>query len=157
MKATVEWNGGGLFTGLSNSGIPIRMASHIDQGEPNTGASPMELIALGLAGCMAMDVMSIMEKKRQVVTSCLLNVDAPRSSEYPRVFTSALITFVLTGRSIDETAVRRCIELSATKYCPAHAMLAKSFPITLGYEIYEEPESGERQLIHQGIWQQVMQ
>ena len=154
MKATIDWNGGGLFTGLADSGIPIRMESHISQGEINNGASPMELMAFGLAGCMAMDVMSILEKKRQVVTSCHVDVDAPRSPEFPKVFTSALITFVLTGRAIDVTAVLRSIELSATKYCPAHAMLKQVFPISLAYEIYEEHESGIRQLMHQGIWQE---
>ncbi len=157
MKVTVEWNGGGLFTGLSGSGIPIRMESQIVQGAVNNGASPMELIAFGLAGCMAMDVMSILEKKRQVVTSCHLDFDAPRSPDFPKVFTSAVITFVLAGRALDETAVLRSIELSATKYCPAHAMLEKAFPITLAYEIYEEHESGNRQLMHQGIWQGVME
>jgi putative redox protein len=152
MKATIAWNGGGEFTGMANSGIPILMESGYSADGNNRAARPMELIALGLAGCLAMDVLSILEKKRQEVSTYQVNVDAPRSHEYPKVFTSAMITFVLSGRRIDERAVLRSIELAATKYCPAHAMLAKAFPITIGYEIYEEDRE-QRQLLCQGIWQ----
>ena len=151
MKATVEWKGGLVFTGVATSGVPIVMESGFRPEENNQAARPMELIAIGLAGCMAMDVLSIMEKKRQKVSSYQAKVDAPRSSEYPKVFTRALITFILTGVQIEEHAVLRSIELAAIKYCPAHAMLAKAFPITIGYEIYKEGEQPQR--LCQGIWQ----
>jgi putative redox protein len=151
MKATVEWKGGQVFTGVATSGVPIVMESGLSVEDNNQAARPMELIALGLAGCMAMDVLSILEKKRQKVSSYQVKVDAPRSPEYPKVFTNAILTFVLAGVQIEERAVLRSIELAATKYCPAHAMLAKVFPITIGYEIYEEGD--QQQLLRQGIWQ----
>jgi putative redox protein len=154
MKATVYWNGGAVFTGLSNSGVPVAMESGLSQAKINQAARPMELIAIGLAGCMAMDVLSILEKKRQKVTSYEVNIDAPRSPEYPKIFTSSRITFVLNGVQIEERAVLRSIELAATKYCPAHAMLAKAFPITIGYEIYEEEDREHQQLLCHGIWQE---
>ena len=157
MKATVTWEEGLAFSGLAASGIRIPMDADALLGGKNRGVGPMEMIAMGLAGCMAMDVISIMEKKRQVVTSSLVNIDAPRSPEYPKVFTRALLTFVLTGRNIDENALLRAIELAVTKYCPAYAMLEKVFPITVDYEIYEEDGIGDRRLTYQGTWQAAAQ
>jgi putative redox protein len=155
MKAMVEWNGGVRFTGVAGSGVPLPIESGESAEGNNQAARPMELIAIGLAGCIAMDVLSILEKKRQKVISFQVNVDAPRSPEYPKVFTSARITFILSGIQIEERALRRSIELAATKYCPAHAMLARAFPITFGYEIYQE--NGEHdQLFCQGIWQEAI-
>jgi putative redox protein len=115
----------------------------------------MELIALGLGGCTAMDVLSILRKKRQQVTQFEVQVDAPRSSDYPRVFTSAVITYIVTGKNIEEAAVLRAIELSATKYCPAQFMLVQAFPMELHYEIYEEEGHGNRRLTSQGFWQEL--
>lgn len=153
MKATVSWSGGLAFVGAAKSGIPVQMDADASLGGSNRGVQPMEMIAMGLAACMAMDVLSIMQKKRQQITIFDVTIDAPRSSEYPKVFKSAEIAFVIAGRNVDESALRRSIELSATKYCAAHAMLEKVFPISLCYEIYEEEETGSRQLIYQGTWQ----
>lgn len=156
MKATVSWNGGLAFTGSSSSGFPVRMDADASQGGNNTAVRPMEMIAIGLAGCTAMDVLSILQKKRQDITFFDVSIDAPRSPEYPKVFTSAMITFVLAGLQIQERALLRAIELSVTKYCAAHAMLAQAFPIDLYYEIYEDEGNGNRRLMHQGIWQETL-
>jgi putative redox protein len=102
-----------------------------------------------------MDVLSILRKKRQRVTQFEVKVNAPRSPEPPHVFTSALITYIVTGNSVDETAVLRSIELSMTKYCPVQVMLAQAFPMELHYEIYEDQGEGNRRLAVQGIWQQI--
>ena len=153
MKATITWNEGAMFTGQSSSGIPIQMESAAYQKADVNGLRPMEMILMGLAGCMAMDVLSILEKKRQHVTAYRVAVDAPRSSEYPMVFTGALITFILSGRKLDEKALLRSIELSVTKYCAGYAMLEKAFPMRVDYEIFEEDGLGNRQLTHQGTWQ----
>lgn len=157
MKAIVTWKGGLVFTGLAASGLPVQMDADPSQGGTNSGVRPMEMIALGLAGCTAMDVLSILQKKRQNVTFFDVKLDAPRSPEYPKVFMSAVITFVLVGRGLEETAVLRAIELSATKYCAAHALLGKAFPIALCYEMYEEDGNGNRRLTHQGTWQETIQ
>ena len=152
MKAVVEWKGEMAFTGLAGSGVPIDMDSDPSLGGTGRGVRPMELIAMGLAGCMAMDVLSILLKKKQNLTSYQVNIDAPRFPDYPKVFTSAVITFVLAGRNLEESALLRSIELAATKYCPAHAMLAKAFPITMAYEIHQDDDNGS-QLKHQGTCQ----
>jgi putative redox protein len=72
-----------------------------------------------------MDVISILRKKRQDVTSFEVRVDAPRAEEHPKVFTQAIILYLISGHKVDEAAVRRAIELTAKSYCPAQAMLGK--------------------------------
>ena len=153
MKATVTWQSNMVFVGQPASGFPIQMDSDPSYGGTNSGVRPMEMIALGLAGCTAMDVLSILQKKRQQVTQFEVKVDAPRSPEYPMVFTSAIITYIVTGKNISEQAVLRSIDLTATKYCPAQIMLEKAFPMVLHYEIYEDGADGSKQLSFQGVWQ----
>jgi putative redox protein len=156
MKATVNWQQNMAFIGTADSGFPIRLDSDEASGGNNNGARPMELLALGLAGCTAMDVISILQKKHQQVTQFDVRVDATRAEEHPKVFTSAVITYVVVGNNIEEAAVLRAIELSATKYCPAQFMFAQVFPIELQYEIYED-DGAEKRLIHQGVWQELLQ
>lgn len=156
MKATVKWSENLAFTGMASSGVPVQMDADEAVGGNNSGVRPMEMIAMGLAGCTAMDVLSIMQKKRQNVSSFDVKFNAPRSPEYPKVFLSAVITFVLAGKAIEETALLRSIELSVTKYCPAYAMLEKAFPIQICYEIYEDGGNGDRVFRCQGTWQEPM-
>ena len=153
MKATVSWQSNMVFVGQSASGFPIQMDSDSSYGGTNSGVRPMEMIALGLAGCTAMDVLSILQKKRQQVTRFEVKVDAPRSPEYPMVFTNAIITYIVTGKNISEEAVLRSIELTATKYCPAQIMLEKAFPMEVQYEIYEDQANGNKPLTFRGVWQ----
>ena len=153
MKATVDWQQNMIFAGTPDSGFTVQMDADAMLGGSNQGVRPMELIALGLAGCTAMDVISILRKKRQQVTNFEVRVDAPRSLEHPKVFTRAELRYIVTGKNIDEAAVLRAIELSATKYCPAQIMLGQVFPIDLHYEIYEDDGDNQLRLVHQGIWQ----
>lgn len=155
MKVAVQWQDHMTFLGTPDSGFPVQMDADSSFGGTNNGVRPMEMIALGLAGCMGMDVISILQKKRQQVTRFEVRVNAPRSPEPPKVFTHALITYIVTGKNVDESALLRSIELAATKYCPAQFMLAQVFPIELHYEIYEEEGDGTRRLTFQGIWQEL--
>jgi putative redox protein len=154
MKATVQWKEKMTFIGTPDSGFPVQMDADASFGGTDQGVRPMEMIALGLAGCTGMDVISILRKKRQQVTRFEVRVNAPRSADHPKVFTSALITYVVTGTNVEEAAVLRSIELSMTKYCPVQVMLAYAFPMELHYEIYEEEPDGGRRLISQGIWEE---
>ena len=156
MRATVTWQNNMNFIGKSASGFPVQMDADAAYGGTAGGVRPMEMIALGLAGCIAMDVLSILRKKHQDVTRFEVKVDAPRSPEYPKVFTGAVITYVISGRNIDETAVLRSIELTTTKYCPAQIMLEQAFPMDLHYEIYEDEGTEGQRLTHQGIWQETL-
>ena len=153
MKAAIQWKENMIFMGTPDSGFPVQMDSDVGFGGTNGGVRPMEMIALGLAGCAGMDVLSILQKKRQQVTQFEVKLDAPRSPDYPKVFTSAQITYLVTGRSIREDAVVRSIELAATKYCPAQFMLAQAFPMELHYEIYEDEGGGNRRMTFAGVWQ----
>ncbi|HET9590530.1 MAG TPA: OsmC family protein [Anaerolineales bacterium] len=155
MKATVQWKEKMIFVGVPDSGFPVQLDSEPYFGGTDSGVRPMELIALGLAGCTAMDVFSILQKKRQKITGFEVKVDAPRSAEHPQVFTSAVILYILTGTGLDETAVLRSIELSFTKYCPVQKMFEGSIPMELHYEIYEDEGNGDRRLTFQGKWQEL--
>lgn len=155
MKVTAQWKQDMTFLGTPDSGVSVQMDADPSLGGTNSGVRPMEMVALGLAGCTGMDVLSILRKKRQQISGFEVKVNAPRSPEYPKVFTSALITYVVTGKNVEETAVLRSIELSITKYCPVQFMLAQVFPMELHYEIYEEEADGNRRLTSQGIWQEL--
>ena len=155
MKVAVQWKENMTFIGRPDFGFPVQMDADTSFGGTNNGVRPMEMIALGLAGCTGMDVISILQKKRQQVTQFEVRVNAPRSAEHPKVFTNALITYIVTGKNVDESALLRSIELAATKYCPAQFMLAQVFPMELHYEIYEEEGDGTRRLTSQGIWQEL--
>jgi putative redox protein len=98
----------------------------------------MQLLLIGLCGCTAMDVISILQKKRQPFTGLQVKATAERAEEHPRVYTQIHLEFVVTGGGVDPGAVERSVELSQTKYCPASAMLGETAVITTSYRIDEE-------------------
>ncbi len=126
-------------------------------GGDNDGVRPMEMLAIGLAGCTAMDVISILTKKRQDVTQFEVQVHAERAAEHPKVFTGAVIEYFVVGRGVEEEAVVRAIELSAVRYCPAQAMFSKVFPIELKYHIFEDLGDGQRSLVKSGVYAPVQE
>lgn len=138
MDVYLNWKGKMAFEGAGESGFTQRFDAEESVGGQNSAARPMELIALGLAGCTGMDVISILAKKKQQVTDFQVKVHAPRAEEHPKVFTRAVIEYLVSGKEIDSAAVLRAIELSAEKYCPAQAMLGKAFPMELMYKIFDE-------------------
>ena len=153
MDTKVHWQGGLSFTGSAETGFELPLGADPRVGGKNDGFRPMELMALSLAGCTAMDVISIMSKKRQDVTAFEVKVQAERAQEHPKVFTGAVIEYAFTGRDLQESAVRRSIELSAERYCPAQGLLAKVMPIRLSYSIFEGGSAQERTLVTQGTWE----
>jgi putative redox protein len=150
VDARVTWKGKLSFTGTADSGFQLPLGTEKSVGGDENGFRPMELIATGLAGCTAMDVISILAKKRQQVTSFEVQVHADRAENHPKIFTHAVIEYIVVGHQLDENAVVRAIELSATRYCPAQAMLEKVFPIELHYQIYEDEGDGQRSLVSSG-------
>lgn len=135
MDILLNWNGGMSFEGAGDSGFVQKMDAEESAGGENGAARPMEFIALGLAGCTAMDVISILRKKKQPVTDFKVRLHADRAEEHPKVFSHAVIEYLVRGENVDEAALLRAIELSAEKYCPAQAMLSKAFPMKLIYKI----------------------
>lgn len=108
------------FHAEPSSGHPL----DFDDRTSNTGASPVETVLSALGACAAMDVVSIVTKKRQAVSSYRIEVTGSQRDEYPQVYTEITIVHEVEGRDLSEAAIRRAIELSATKYCPVSAMLA---------------------------------
>lgn len=152
MDAKATWQGRLSFTGAADTGFQLPLGTAPEVGGDNDGFQPMELLAIGLAGCTAMDVISILQKKRQAVSAFDVQVHAGRTTEPPKVFTQATIEYNVSGHDIDEAAVVRSIELSATRYCPAQAMFSKLFPIKLKYSIYEDQGEGEPKLVKSGSY-----
>jgi putative redox protein len=149
LDARVTWDRELQFVGVADSGYPVRMDSH---STAETGAGPVELTLMALAGCTAMDVISILRKKRQQVEEFHIQAHADRASDYPKVITRAVLEYVVAGRAIEETALLRAIELSVRQYCPVHAMLGKAFPIELRYSILEIRQNGSRERVRQGTY-----
>ncbi len=140
MDEKVIWKKGLAFTSASDSGLTIPLDAEPEVGGGGEGFRPMELIAIGLAGCTAMDVISILQKKRQQVTRFEVRVHADRAAEHPKVFTHITIEYIVTGHHVEPAAIERSIELSVTKYCPAQAMLGKVCTIE---HIYSSNEAGQ--------------
>jgi putative redox protein len=153
MNATATWQHKLTFTGTSDSGFSVPLGASPGVGGDDDGFRPMELIATGLAGCTAMDVISILQKKRQEMTEFNVKVHADRAEDHPRVFTQIRIDYQVTGHEINEKAVIRAIGLSARRYCPVQGMLSQIIPIELHYEIYEAGENGDRQIVSRGEYQ----
>ena len=107
----------------------------IDDPTGNTGPKPVELVAIGLAGCTAFDVINILRKKRQNVTDYKVTIEADQAAEPPQVFTSIRIHHIITGVDVSPAAVQDAIRLSEEKYCSVGAMLQKSAQIHATFEI----------------------
>jgi putative redox protein len=135
MDAKVIWSSGLSFTGSALSGFTLPLGAHPDVGGDNDGFRPMELIAIGIVGCTAMDVISILQKMKQDIREFSVEVKADQAEEHPKVFTKIQIHYKLAGVDVDEERVQRAIELSETRYCPAQAMFNQILPIELSYEI----------------------
>lgn len=138
MDATVTLDKRMTLLGTANSGFTIQMGAHPSVGGDDDGVRPLELLLIGLGGCTAMDVISILRKKRQQFSGFDIQLHADRAEEHPKVFTAITIKYIVRGRDVDPKAVERAIELSSAKYCSAHAMLAKTATITTTYEVLEE-------------------
>jgi putative redox protein len=130
MNAKAIWKGGMAFTGVNDEGYLVPMDASAKVGGQDVGFRPLQLLAVGLAGCTGMDVISILQKKRQEVTGFEVSAEVERSTEHPKVFTKIILTYTVKGKNLDPQAVERAVELSETKYCGAQAMLRKTAEIT---------------------------
>lgn len=137
MKARIKWVENRIFVGESGTGHSIVLGSG---GRPDGGSiapSPMELMLIGLGGCTAFDVVHILEKGREPIEDCVVELDADRAETEPKVFTRVRLRYRVTGRGLDRAKVERAVQLSADKYCSASAMIAKTAEITHEIEVIE--------------------
>ena len=137
MDALVVWHKELAFTGSADSGYQIPLGTLNEAGKEHHGASPLELVLIGLAGCTASDVISILEKKRQMVTAFQVHAHAGRAEEHPKVFTHVVLEYVITGHQLERAAAERAVELSTTKYCSAFNMLNKAMTIETAIKLIE--------------------
>ncbi|HLS82018.1 MAG TPA: OsmC family protein [Steroidobacter sp.] len=137
MKARVKYVQDVMFIGETGSGHSIVMDGAPEAGGRNLGVRPMELLLLGLGGCSAFDVVLILKRGRQDVLDCVVELDAQRAPEDPKVFTRIVMRYIVTGRNLDRRKVERAVRLSDEKYCSASAMLAKTAKIEHEIEIVE--------------------
>lgn len=139
MRARVKWVQDATFIGESASGHAVVMDGPPESGGRNLGVRPMEMLLLGMGGCTAFDVVYILQRARQPVLDCVVEIEAERSEEVPKVFTKIHVHFIVTGRALPDKQVERAVMLSAEKYCSASIMLGKAAEITHGYEVIEAP------------------
>jgi len=139
MKARVKWVQDATFIGEAGSGHAVVMDGPPESGGRNLGPRPMEMLLLGMGGCTAFDVVYILQRARQPVLDCVVELEAERADEAPKVFTKIHVHFIVSGRGLSEKQVERAVQLSAEKYCSASLMLAKAATITHDYEVVEAP------------------
>ena len=139
MKVRIKWIEDVAFVAESESGHALVMDGAPEGGGRNLGPRPMETVLMGTGGCTAYDVVHILRKSRAAVTDCVVQIEADRAAEDPKVFTRIHFHFVVTGKALKPQQVERAVHLSAEKYCSASIMLAKTAAITHDFEIVEAP------------------
>jgi putative redox protein len=136
-SAVVYSSGEGLFVGITPSGHAQVLETDSARA---SAATPMELLLIALGGCTAVDVISILKKKREQVTNYRVEVRGDRRDEHPRAFTRMEVRHIVRGHNVSERAVASAIELSETKYCSVAATLRPGVEIVTTYEIIEDAE-----------------
>ena len=138
MKTRITWLEEMAYVARSASGHALVLDGPPELGGQNLGPRPMEMLLMGMGGCMAIDVINILRKARQDLQGCELELEADRADSDPKVFTQIRVHFIFTGKNLNAKHVERAIDLSAEKYCSASIMLGRAgVEITHDYEIVE--------------------
>ena len=137
MKARIKWVEDVMFVGESDSGHAVVMDGAPAAGGRDLGVRPMEMVLMGLGGCAAFDVVTILKKGRESVAGCVCELDADRAETDPQVFTRIHMHFRIAGQGLSTDKVERAINLSTETYCSASAMLAKTAEITHDFKLVE--------------------
>ena len=144
LTARVNWVEDRTFLGRSGSGHSVIMDTDPDSGGHDAGIRPMEMLLLGMGGCTAYDVVEILEKGRQPVEGCVVELEADRADDFPKVFTRIQVRYIISGRGLDPKKVERAVSLSADKYCSATIMMAKTADVSHEIEIVELDPAGKK-------------
>ena len=137
MKVRIKWVEDVAFVAESASGHAVVMDGAPENGGRNLGPRPMEMMLMGMGGCTAFDVVQMLKKSRQAIHDCVVELEASRSEEIPKVFTKIHAHFIVKGKGLKESHVQRAVSLSAEKYCSASIMLGQMAEITHDYELIE--------------------
>jgi len=133
MKAVVNWVEDEIFMGVSESGHTIVL----DANNGKCAPSPLENVLISLGGCSSVDVVSILQKSRQNISSCKVEISANRVDTIPKLFSDIHLQFIISGENIADKHVKRAVELSADKYCSVALMLNKTVNITHDFTIID--------------------
>ncbi len=133
VEATARWTDQERFLGIASSGHAIV----IDAAKDKTANSPMELVLIGLCGCTAYDVVSVLRKKREPFTSVEVHAEAQRAPDPPSVYTEIKLIYRVAG-TVSRKAVEDAVQLSKNKYCSVSAMLQKTAKITVEIEYVDQ-------------------
>jgi len=138
MNARIKWVQDVMFVAESGTGHALVLDGAPAGGGRNMGMRPMELMVLSVGSCSSYDVVTILKKARQEITSCEAEVTAERVDATPAIFESIHLHFKLAGRNLSEKQVARAIELSAEKYCSASIMMKNAgVKVTHDFEIIQ--------------------
>ncbi|TWT13516.1 OsmC family protein [Reyranella sp. CPCC 100927] len=130
VTARIAWVDNALFVGESGSGHTVTMDGAPDVGGRNLGARPMEMVLIGMGGCTAIDVVSMLKKQRQDVRDVAIELVAERADDHPKVFTQVKVVYRVRGKGLNRALVERAVSLSDEKYCSATAMVRQSATVT---------------------------
>ena len=137
MTARIKWVEDRTFVAQSGTGHAVTVGTTKGIDGKNLSPSPMELVLMGTGACGAFDVVHILERAREPIEDCVVELEAERADEDPKVFTHLQIHFVVTGSGLSTEKVERAVKLSAEKYCSASAMVAKTAIITHDFVVID--------------------
>jgi len=135
LTAKMSWVGGLKFEGTSVFGHKIATDGAKEAGGNEKGFKPTELLLFGIAGCTGIDVVKILEKQRQRLTSLEIQLTAHQGDEYPRPFHTIEVKYIATGPDLDEKKLAQAIELSESKYCVVSQTIQHETKVVTSYEI----------------------
>jgi len=135
IEVSMNWAGGLKFEGLGAFGNMVITDGGKSVGGTEAGAKPTELLLFGIAGCTGIDVVRIMEKQRQKISSLKIEVKAHQNDDYPKPFHTIEVKFIVVGENIDEKKLAKAIELSESKYCVVSQTVVHPGKVVTSFEI----------------------
>jgi len=137
MKIKMNWTGGMQFEGKSAFGHTIKTDTAEEHGGNADGYKPTELLLYGIAGCTGVDVVRLMKKQRQKMTSLEIEVIAHQNDDYPKPFHTFEVKYIATGKNLEEKRLKKAIDMSEGKYCVVSQTVQEPAKVTTSYEIKE--------------------
>lgn len=131
----VKWEGGMRFVATTEEGSALMMDADPESGGEGRGFRPVKLVLVGLGGCTGMDIIWILKRQRQEVSGLEMNLTGTRRKKDPRYYENIHIEYVVRGRGLKESAVKRAIELSKQKYCSVRGIFRPEVKVTTAYRI----------------------
>lgn len=131
----VKWEGGMRFVATTEESNSLMMDADPESGGEGRGFRPVKLMLVGLGGCTGMDIIWILKRQRQDVSGLEMNLTGTRRKKDPRYYENIHIEYVVRGRGLKESAVKRAIELSEQKYCSVRGIFRPEVKVTTAYRI----------------------